>query len=86
MKDNTPGAHLRRRDATIYLISVNLHHIVNYLAKDKDIHTNKHTVHRLLKAPRKNTRAGRRYKGLVNARIPRKNNAGERERGVRACR
>ena len=54
--------------------------VVLSAGKEKKIHTNKHTVHRIMTPPRKNTRAGRRYKSLVNAHIPPKNNGGERHK------
>ena len=78
LEQNTAAAHLRRRDATMYTNGVTLKNIVDFLRREKNIKTNKHTVHRLMNPMRKGTSSSKRFKSLINARIPPKNNGGEK--------
>ena len=78
LKQNTAAAHLRRRDSTLYTSGVTLQEIVDHL-KSKGINTNRNSVHRLMKPVRNGTIASKRFKSLVDARVPPKNNGGERE-------
>ena len=62
----------------MYTNGVTLKDIVNYVKITMGITISRHTVHRLMNAPRKKTCASKRYKGLINARVPPKRNTKEK--------
>ena len=74
IEQNTAGAHLRRRNDTLYTNGVTLKQIAEYVKTKLQIEVSKHTIARLLHPPQKNTVAGRRYKMFVAARVPPKRN------------
>ena len=79
IRQNTAAAHLRRRDTAMYTNGVSLQQIVDHVFKTLRVKVSRSTIRRLCLPSRKNTINGRRHKGLVNARIPPKNNSGERQ-------
>ena len=52
--------------------------MVDHLKRTLGITVSRDYVHRLLEAPRKQTTASKRFKGLVNARVPPKRNTKEK--------
>lgn len=74
-------AQIRRRDDTIYNFGVSLEDIRKHLLKMvpglKVI--SRDTVHRLMLPPRKNTLQAKKYKGIVNGRVPAKSNNKSKE-------
>ena len=80
IQQNAPEAHLRRRTSVMYTNGVTLQDICNHVKMRLGITISRNTVHRLMLPHRKNTTAGKRYKGLVNARVPPKKNSGEKKR------
>jgi len=61
MQQNTPAAHLRRRNDTMYLNGVSLQDIVNHVRRNLGIVVSRSTVHHLMKPPREKTLNSRRY-------------------------
>lgn len=74
IEENTPGAHLRRRNDTMYMNGVSLKDIVKHVRQTLGIHIGRSTIHQLMVPPRKKTRNSVRYKSLINARVPPKKN------------
>ena len=78
IKQHAFSAHSRRREET-GTVGVSLGSIRDYLLQSipglKEHGLSKHTVARLMEPPRRGTIAGKRYQGLVKARVPGKRNA-----------
>ena len=78
IQQNTASAHLRRRYSTMYLNGVTLNDITRHVKKELGIEVSRHTIHRLLRPKRTGTTTSKRFKSLINARVPPKNNSGEK--------
>ena len=63
----------------MYTNGVTLENIVNHVKRTLGIALSRDTVHRTMNPPRKNTHASKRYKGLINARVPPKRNTKEKK-------
>jgi len=63
----------------MYTNGVSLKDITNHVFKTLGVKISRKAVHYLLKPPKKNTIASKRYKGLINARIPPKRNNNEKK-------
>ena len=79
IEQNSAEAHLRRRDDVMYNNGVTLQNIVDHVRQKLGISVSRNTIHRLMKAPRQNTIASKRFKGLINARVPPKRNTKEKQ-------
>ena len=79
IQQNTAAAHMRRRDSTMHSNGVSLKEIVSHVKRKLGISVSRNTIHRLLKPKRAGTHASKRFKSLINARIPPKNNSGEKK-------
>ena len=62
----------------MYTNGVSLKDITIHIKKTLGLTVNKNTVHRLMKPPRRKTSASKRYKSLINARVPPKRNNNEK--------
>ena len=78
IQQNTASAHLKRRNSTMYLNGVTLNGITCHVKKELGIEVSRHTIHRLLRPKRTGTTTSKRFKSLINARVPPKNNSGEK--------
>ena len=78
IQQNTASAHVRRRDITMYLNGVTLNDITCHVRKELGIEVSRHTIHHLLTPKRTGTNASKRFKCLINACVPPKNNSGEK--------
>ena len=76
IQQNTASAHLRRCDSTMYLNGVTLNDITRHIKKELGIEVSRHTIRRLLRPKR--TTTSKRFKSLINACVPPKNNSGEK--------
>ena len=78
IQQNTASAHLRRREGTMYLNGVTLNDITRHVKKELGIEVSQHTIHHLLRPKRTGTTTSKRFKSLINACVPPKNNSGEK--------
>ena len=79
IKEHSFAAHVRRRESTATGAGVTLNDIRKHLLEvvpglKQDGGISRDTIHRLTVAPRKNSTRAQRYKGLIDARVPGKQN------------
>ena len=79
IEQNTAAAHLRRRNSVMYTNGVTLHGIARHVSQKLGIKIGKDTIHRLLLPHRKKTTASKRFKSLIEARVPPKQNSSEKK-------
>ena len=82
IENNSAAAHLRRRDDVMYSNGVTIKDIKMHVKKSIGLSVSKDTIHRLLKPRRQGSITSKYFKSLVNARVPPKNNSGERRTHV----
>ena len=78
IEQNTAAAHLRRRNSVMYTNGVTLHGIARHVSQKLGIIIEKDTIHRLLLPHRKKTTASKRFKSLIEAGVPPKQNSSEK--------
>jgi len=71
-------AHLRRRDSVMYTNGLTLQNMVDHVYQTIRVRTSRSTVSRLMKPRRRGTHNSKRFKCLIDARVPPKRNYGER--------
>ena len=76
LEQNDAGAHERRRDETMYMNGVTLQQMSNHLFQKTNIRVSRSTISRFFHSRRKCTINSKRFKSLINARVPPKNNSG----------
>ena len=78
IQQNTAVAHFRRRDRTMYMNGITLAEIKRHVETKFGIKISRSTIHRVMRPRRHGTGASERFKSLLNACIPPKNNSGDR--------
>ncbi|XP_057294605.1 uncharacterized protein LOC130623131 [Hydractinia symbiolongicarpus] len=78
VEQSSAGAHLRRRSDTMYTNGVTLQDIVRHVKSTLGITVSRNTIHRLMVPPLRKTTSSRRFKNLVDARVPPKRNTMEK--------
>ena len=79
IQQNSAAAHLRRRDDVMYTNGVSLKDMASHVKRTLGIDVSVDTIHRLLKPVRNGTTSSKRFKSLINARVPPKKNSGEKK-------
>ena len=79
IEQSTAAAHLRRRSSEMYTNGVTLKDMKSHIKQKFNLTVSTDTVHRWLLPVRKNTTAGKRFKGPIKAKISPKRNSGERK-------
>ena len=78
IRTNGFAANTKRRNQTVNSMGVTLdqirEHLLDTITGLSEAGISRNTIHRLMVPPRKKTNAAKLYKGIINARIPKKSN------------